>query len=234
MSPRTLEQHVTYVGKLAQEADARIAKIVEKLEEAKKDPRLMLPLKERRKAVPLHKKKNILSFTRPKKKPTKDLNDSFLFELLQREFCLAIFPIGGSILNACLEVYGGDVLTARQRNQLVGIGNKVISLAFDVLTGKKDLEQGLTDFVGVLKDLGNFFQKNPEVAIKLGATILASMHPLGIFIKKAVDEVFEADMSPTLQSGLVGLLKGIATQFGKLEQALEKTAEHELKKPRMK
>lgn len=235
MSPRTLLQHVNYVGKLAQEADARIAKIIAKLEEAQRDPNQALPLRERRRIENLHKRKNVLSFARPKKKTVNDFKKTFLFESLQREFALAIFPIGGSILNTCLELYGGDILTAKQRNQLVGIGNKVITLAFDVLTGKKDLEQGLTDFVTVLKDLGNFFQKNPEVAIKIGATILASMHPLGIFIKQAVDEIFkESDMPYTLQSGLVGLLKNIATSFGKLEQQLDETAEYGLKSPRLK
>ena len=56
MSPRTLLQHVNYVGKLAQEADARIAKIIAKLEEAQRDPNQALPLRERRRIEHLNKR----------------------------------------------------------------------------------------------------------------------------------------------------------------------------------
>ena len=79
MNPKTLKQHVNYVGKLAEKADEHIAKIVAKLEEAKRDPRQELPLRERKRAVQFHKRKNLLSFTRPKKKSIKGFQKSILF-----------------------------------------------------------------------------------------------------------------------------------------------------------
>ncbi len=220
MPSKTIAQRATQVGKLALEADARINGIITKLEEAQRGS----------------PQRNILSFKRPKKKAAKELDALPLFESLRKEFCSAIFPIGASILSTCLECYTGNLLTSKQRDELVGIGNNVLALTFDVLTGKKSLEQGLSDFVEILKELGSFFQNNPEVAIKVGATILATMHPLGLFIKMAVDEIFKSDdISNNLQQGLMGLLKELATSFGVLEKNLEETAENQLdsrKRPR--
>jgi hypothetical protein len=181
---------------------------------------------------------SVLSFTDPKKglaKITKHLNSFALGaaqEGLELEFCLTLFPIGGSIFYTCLELYKGNVLNAAQCKELLGISNNITSLAFNILTGKKDLKQGLTDFVGILKELESFCRNNTPAAVKLGATVLASMHPLGIFIKVAVDKLLKSDMPRSEKSVFTHLFNTLSDTFGKLAKYLGKTAEHTAKSPK--
>lgn len=166
----------------------------------------------------------------PKIDPSTLNIDSLVMQELQKGLLTAIFPVGGTILNVGLALHNANVLNEKQRNELGGIGMEMMGLPFQLLTGKKDLNGVISGLTNGLKSLGNFLIENPEVAVKVGATILPAMLPLGGFLTEALSIIGKSELAQSVIGGVLKTGLGLlSNQLGNVEGILEKSASHVLK-----
>jgi hypothetical protein len=151
---------------------------------------------------------------------------------LQQKFLSTIFPIGGSIINTTYNLYNSTppIMTPAQKMKLMNIGEKIAGLPKKMLSGEYDLKKGYEEFVVALKELTHFVtdRANLNIVINIGSTLLESFHPLGAFIKSALQEIMKEPLPKTAQEGLMKGLNIIAKNFDKLEKGLKKAAESKL------
>lgn len=202
----SLRQQATLIEKMAADTDEQINEVAKKLNLAKRE----------------------LAFQKQREDLAREIVNYAFFQRLQQSFFNTIFPIGGTIIRVCCELSNANLMTVAQRKELASIGNKISSVPYRILSGKIDVKEGFSEFVGGLKELGNFFKKNYDIALRIGATILQSLHPLGLFLKSAVDEVLQVEAPKDLKQGLMRGLGIMANHFGKIEKVLEQAADKKL------
>lgn len=150
----------------------------------------------------------------------------FQFEELTREFARSAYGIAMSMMQVGIESLASDgVMTSEQTAEFLKIGSQFSDLGLNMLTGEKKLEESLREFGKCLKLLSNFFSKNPEVAIKIGATILESIHPAGRAIKMGLNTLLGSSIGNVVKEGLVVALKGLTSNIENVESSVEEALE---------
>lgn len=149
------------------------------------------------------------------------LQKNKFFRSLQSQFFKAVFPVGGTILNVCIALQ--DSITPKQKKELTAIGNQFVSLPFKLIAGEITLKQCLGEFVGTFNKLSNFLEKNVDIALKAGASLLRGLLPFGEFLGGAAKKIAEAALpkgavEPLLR-GLSALTKSYDTVTTDIERA---------------
>jgi len=146
---------------------------------------------------------------------------------MKHEFFQATFPVGEIILDKAVSLYNSGVINAEQRNELATIGENILSLPFEVISGKLALEDALPKLGEHITELEVFFKDNFDLhaAFQVGGEILSEMHPLGKFAVKfanvVVDELSEKGMPKNVQEGLMLGLNILVKSLGSLEGELK-------------
>jgi hypothetical protein len=156
------------------------------------------------------------------------------FQQMKHEFFKATFPIGEVILDKAVSLFNSGIINKDQRDELSKIGENILSLPFDVISGKLTLEEALPKLKENINALEQFLKDNVDVkiacqvGIEVGGEILSNMHPLGKFVvnfaKIVAKEVSEGGPPKDLQSALTIGLKAIVACLGSLEGTLDKEA----------
>lgn len=201
----------------------RLKKVIAELEQAKKVLDIEEKEQKEKKA-----QEAVLRFAAPSIDPTKLPVVSPLIKKLQEDVFPTIVPIGGAILNAGFSLFNSGILNTKQKDELAGIGQNIISLPHQLMTGKTDFMGVLTGLTDGFKALGKFFINNPEVMVKVGTTILPEVLPCGGFLANALNSDLVQDTMGAVAKKALGLL---SEQFKKLDDMLEDKAKSVLEAP---
>lgn len=149
------------------------------------------------------------------------------FQQMRHEFFQATFPVGEVILDKAVSLYHSGVINAEQRNELAAIGENILSLPFEVISGKLALEDALPKLGENITELEVFFKDNfdAHAAFQVGGEILSNMHPLGKFAVNfanvVVNELSENGTPKNVQEGLMFGLNILVKSLGSLEGELQ-------------